>query len=550
MGIRFHKAFGSESDEYYNICVVKGEEKVNFTVKTYILFDRIKNESEEEKWDKVLSIVYEYFETLTDQQLDIIFNFYKRSRKHLLEINIDNYKEIADTIEADITNIVDNKFNIIKSCMNFIYNNQNLRYPNLDNIGKEAHHKQENTFYLEDYKQLTGISLFCKLFFPIFGNYIESTKDYISKAYKEDKAAHIILPLFNRKETYGITNKLFEYTKSTIDGKLSKARQIKISNKPIFIHNFNFSHAGITIDDIISIVYSTLFVKKLVLFEPYRIIELGRGPDGKPVYGPSDMMKTLSTAIDSTFRNVENETKKDANILIRFGPEDYLTGSNSLDAETPLDKESIIFETKIDILPMINLGVEMFIKKTLEALNIDKDIYNETRHFYFKNRIYKISSITKLIISLYAKDYIGGYDSLKYIKAETYTDLTSLVQLMCYYENVPNQLIHFLTASVNLSDSIPLPNEKYNIISHSSTSNSFYQQLENYYSYVQFEGVTINSVITKMTKEIINKKYTYNTADSVYELLGETNKNDQMFEYDENVVIDLQKFIINKIGIF
>ena len=550
MGIRFHKAFGSEGDEYYNICVVKGKERVNFTVKTYTLFDRVKTTEDEKKWDKVLSIVYEYFESLSEQQLDIIFNFYRRSRKHLISINKDNYSQIADAIEDDIMYIVDNKFNIVKSCMDFIHNNQNIRYPNLDNIGKEAHHKQENTFYLEDYKLLTGISLFCKLFFPIFGNYIESTKDYITKAYKEDKAANIILPLFNRRETYNITNKLFQYTKSTIEGRLIKGRQKKISGKFVYIHDFNFGHAGITIDDIISIVYSTLFVKKLVLFEPYCILELGRDLDGKLIYGPSDMMKALNTSIEATFRNVEKATKDDANILIRFGPEDYLTGNNSLDAETPLDKESIIFETKMDTLSLINLGVHNFIEKTLVSNNIDREIYNETIKYYFKNRIHKISSITKLIISLYAKEHIEGYDSLKYIKSETYIPLVSLIQLICCYQNIPNQLVHFLTTTMSSSDIIPTPNEMYNLISHTSVNNPYYQQIENYYAEVQFEGVTVNSVMSKLTKEIINKKYIYNTADSVYDLLGEINTNDQPYVYNENIIIDLQKLILNRIGIF
>ena len=549
MGIRFHHAFGSEGDEYYNICAVRKDKRVNFTVKTYILFDRIKTKEDEKKWDKILSIVYEYFDSLTEKQLDIIFNFYKRSRSHLLKIDKNNYKEIADAIEEDISDIVDNKFNIVKSCIDFIQNNQNLKYPNLDNIGKEAHHKKENTFYLEDYKLLTGISLFCKLFFPIFGNYIESTKEYISTAYKEDKAAQIILPLFNRKETYNIINKLFQYTKSTIEGSLSKGRKKKIANNEVYIHDFNFGHSGITTDDLISIVYSILFVKKLVLFEPYRTIELFTNSD-TPISGPSDIMKTLNTSIGVTFRNVEIISKKEANILIRFGSEDYpMSGGNSIDIETPLDKESIIYETKMDTLSIINLGVDIFIKKSLIKYNIDKDLYINTRNFYIKNKIHKISFITKLIISLYAKEYLEGYDSLKYIKLEKYTGLISLIQLICFYENVPNQIIHFLTASLSSSDIIPVPDETYNFISYSSTNNPYYQQIENYYKEVQFKDVNINSVMNKITKEIINKQYIYNTADTIYDLLEEINTNDQPYEYNENIISEIQIFILNKLGI-
>ena len=544
--LRFHMTKGSFNDEFFNICAVKDGEEVNFTVKTYTLFYRVKVPEDEKKWDKVLSIVYEYFDSLSNEELDIIFNFYKRSRNNLIRINEDNYKEVANTISEDICYIVDNKFNLVKSCIDFVHNNQNLKYPNLDNIGKEAHHKQENTFYLEDYKLLTGISLFCKIFFPIFGNYIEFTKDYISKIYKENEAAQIILPLFNRRETYAIINKLFQYTKSTIEGRLSKGRTKIISKKTVFIHDFNFGHSGITYDDIISIVYSTLFVRKLVLFEPYRTIELSRDMNG-PIYGPSDMMKALNTLILSTFRIIESTTKEEANMLIRFGPEDFSPSGNTLDAETPLDKESIIFETKMDTLSMINLGVDRFIKKSLISYNIDEDMFNETKNHYFKNRIYKISPITKLIISLYAKEYIEGYDSLRFIKSERYTGLVSLVQLICCYENIPNHLIHFLTASMVVSDSMPIPNEKYNFISYSSTNNPFYQQIENYYSDVQFEDVTITSVFGKFTKEIINKKYIYNTADTVYDLLGEVNTNDQDYQYTEEIIIDLQKFLVSKL---
>ena len=204
--LRFVKSYGSENDSEYNLSVVRNGESVNFAVKTYNLFNKNYKVGEnwEQEWDKILSIVYEYFQSLTDKELDIIFNFYKRSRKNINAIDENNYEEIADMIYDDINNIVNNEFNIVKSCVDFIYNNQNLNYPNLDNIGKEAHHKKENTFYLEDYKLLTGISLFCKMFIPIFGNYIEFTKNYISKVFKEDKAAQIILPLFNREETYNI----------------------------------------------------------------------------------------------------------------------------------------------------------------------------------------------------------------------------------------------------------------------------------------------------------------------------------------------------------
>lgn len=214
-----------------------------------------------------LLIINHFFTTLgPDDQADI-FDFYGKT-KELISSVVDSNHEVVEK------EIAEHLLELVEDCklMDAARDFSRLRvfeYPDLPLVGQMEHHSEEKSFYLEEYIDITAMSMLCRMMLPVWGEYDNHLRlrgvDMSDRRVRSFGLIDSVFETFGPKASY---DKLYNTCVSIVDNTrrsqdkrerkdwLSTAQLLKVSD----FDDDSFEYARM----------ATFFVKSLGMYDPMR----------------------------------------------------------------------------------------------------------------------------------------------------------------------------------------------------------------------------------------------------------------------------------------
>ena len=369
---------------------------------------------------------------------------------------------------------------------------QNIKLPDMTGVGERGQDSKEMTFYADELYGLAAISLLGKLLCPVFAQFIEHAKRYISSDLKELHCVVLLKSVLNNRCAV-LNQKLLHYI-------------TKIAGAPKETE-YSKTYNGFTATMLVQRAYAQVMIKRLVTLniseEESNIIKYvyvcvrsvasnGVGGSGKPTIKPLAMPDDaggLGGDGDGNTSNLEAESNvssktADCPIIIAEAVRQC--------------RESFILDAELDINDLISL------------------------EDYYKAYHIVLTPINSYLCGLLFGNYILGAKSVELLDYDSLVTLVSLMQLWMI-KNGYNDLVLLVSA-------LPTDNNKSRPVGEDATLVSNYKNSYEYSNCCDrfnliFDKLSWDNGLVEIVKEITGKVYLYNAAPKVWEMLGQENRN-------------------------
>lgn len=362
--------------------------------------------------------VNEFFKTLSVEEQKVLFFYYEEMIKQIWSINKDNIVSVIDLMESYTTSVL-GKLDIIGKLDTFVNNNQNIPFPDLSKIGLRDRDSKEMTFYLEEYKQLTGFCILCKLMGPIWGELIAhlqtGDKNITNNENREPYCLRLIISLIENSIYNTVYQKLTNYMITIIKRYVNFN---DVDSNIIFV----MANSGMSEDRYYEVVIATVIVKKLV---PYNIwdgpIDALTGIKSVP-----DIMRHIASSTRDNGENKYRSLNSSSSIMTRFQPSDQDDDKD----KSYFDIGALISRNTADTPTIMTVGFASDVKRFLKTNNIDPAVFESMADFYYRKRV-GISPFNKAIMASILVRYLNNPSVvLKHLSFADYTKLIILTQMI------------------------------------------------------------------------------------------------------------------------
>jgi hypothetical protein len=485
------------------------KESVGFNVSTYksLKLNRI-DDSINNCWDDQFGYANSFIETLTTAEKIDLANFYI-SASDVLVTSKDYGKMTA--VLGELFQDISHKLQLPHKLNAYVVS-ANIYVPDLSNVGTRAHDTDEMTFRHPEYVQLIAICILCKLFCPIWGEFIYTTAKNIDNASKELYCMSTIDPILCGPVYGPLRAKFRNFISRIMDSDSGKRRASLQDSK------FVAAVGGYSQDRLDDGMYAIILVRK---FSNVKLNDC-------------DLMRYahVSVVSNNTARNV---ALRQHNVFIRADP------PREGDSQAPsiMEHECITSATTADTPYIARYGVQQIIKRDIETHKISQHVFSAAAEHY---RLYPIvpSIYSNIVISTLYGSSLGGGASIDSLDAECYTGLVILAQITLL-NNYPSHLIHLLSASTRLDRNSESDVSIENISIMSNFRNSgMYKRIEAAYPY-SIDQKSIQVVLQELCDWTCAKVHQYNTPAVISDLLDEEQIHPGHVQvvYPRSVMIDM-----------
>lgn len=388
---------------------VDGHPDIPFSIKTYV---KISKDGEHEVGDRILLPINLFFKTLSDKEHRIIYAMYKYTKTHIDQMTKDNRREYQDRIQLKVYETIrklDIPTKLIRFCKTDLF-----VYPDLSEVGKLPHHSKEKTFLIDDYVEITAISLLSKMMVPIWGEFVKILGDLgIGNNQRERIAFDLIEPSLEESSFARIYTKLSNSLESIID----EIRK-NIDKKPMGSTTTSFivTHNGIDDEMFDSIVMATIVMKRMAPYECFTLLKDGNVPNAM-VYIYDSIMKTADTRIKA-MRNTMNTM-----------PRRELPSYDTEDNSSILDHASKTSNRPIDDHIYVTTAVGQWeLPKLLEDTNTPMDVYSSAVDYYSTNS-FDVSPMTQALVASFIGARFGGSKCINYLPLGIHQKIVTIMQI-------------------------------------------------------------------------------------------------------------------------
>lgn len=388
---------------------VPGCEDIFFSMRTY---EKISRDDSNNMGDQILLPINLFFKLLSFNDQKDLYDMYKFARSEIDRTTMENKREIQDTLQEKILITVHN-LNLPQKMIDFCKDSRFI-YPDLSQVGTEAHHSKEKTFLTEDYIEITAISILSKLMVPIWGEFIKQLGIIeITNNQREALAFDLVVPVLEEGPFERIYNKLsFFLAASVSDIRKSTDKKTMGGTTTSFI----LTHNGIDDQMFDAIVMATIVVKRMATYECFTPRKEGNVPNVM-VYIDDGIKKTADTRIKA-MRNTMNTM-----------PRRQLSQHNEEDNSSILDHASKTSKKPIDVPVFVTTAVQNWeIPRLLEDTSTPLDVYNTAGEFYRDNP-FDISPLCQALVASFIGTRFGGSKCLGYLPPNLYQRLVVILQI-------------------------------------------------------------------------------------------------------------------------
>jgi len=266
------------------------------------------NTPDSSSWSSIFNFANSFLASLNDTQAEALYEFYKSCHR-VINTNMDNLESPRDIINEIIMEV--NKLlsstNIDALAFNYVQTDKKIIYPDLSAIGTRAQDLPEFTFKKMEYSYLIAMCLICKIMCPVWGEYVHIfAKEHkvIENLGKEIHCLFMINPIIENDVFANVSDKLTDYSNRLINNfKAKSTSKTSITTTDI---SFLLVNHGFSVDRLNDQVFSTLFCKKFVFFNPWA--------------ADRDIMKYVSSCINDTVQSVVALIKQQPGMLVRTPP--------------------------------------------------------------------------------------------------------------------------------------------------------------------------------------------------------------------------------------
>lgn len=484
------------------------EEQLTFHVNTYAKLDYKYGDND---WIDIFKPINIFLGTLTEDEQVILGEMFVKVH-HVLTHEFTRVDQISHITQklSEIAYAAIKATDLSKKIYTFV-KNSDIPIPDLGYVGKKPHHSKDMSFGYDDYIGLTSIVLLCKLFCPVFGEIIYLTKKTLDNSLKETHCI-AVLKLILGNDFFDLSQKFQNYISNTI----MVRKQISATS------TFN----GYTYSKFSLIIYAAMLVKKFVNVNIYR-----QG---------GNLVVYAITCVRSTMSSLESNMKKKNSVRERKDP------GESGDEEgnySRLETESFPSRSPVDVPVLVQVGVEHFIRTSMDEYNIDLRQFEEAVRYYEKYPS-PITDINKYIICTFFGHHIGGAFGINMLDADTFMKLIAFTQLymLNYMHDVADyDLIHAI--SIIPTDKIKVKSTLVDDKIQMSKGASFaYRNCKQMFPY-SIGNTSWDAKTKDITDFITTQIHMFNTANVIWDRMGQPNENNKTFVYGEGILQAIFKFI-------
>lgn len=344
------------------------------------------------------------------------YNYFRDAKNYISEITPDNYKyKIEELVQLTTGLFKETKLDY--KILQFVLATD-IPYPPLEGIGTRAHDTKEMTFHLNEYKELTAVSLMCKLLCPIWGELFRVITDDMTDTINQELFCfNMILPALKEGCFKTVYDKLKNYIVKNVQTVLTK--QLKHSSPSQSPVLFTMSKNGFGEERIIDLVTAVILVRKLVIYDVYR----ARGNTGKP----PDVMKYISVSINATTSSKISHMRMGTKEMIRIDPRDSRSDQDNV---TYNDNLSRVSQNCADAPYATSISVDIELEKILKIAEIDLKLFNAILKFYQRNPVESVNPFAECMVSNLLSDRLGGSRVTDWLGADQYNKIIACVQLL------------------------------------------------------------------------------------------------------------------------
>ena len=500
------------------------------------------------KYAVILAPANDLLSRLTTEEQKDIYKCYYESKAHLKNMNNTNRLDILNNIGSIWRNVVQ-KLHLDQKAVDYV-RTSTLPIPESSRKATDkAHHKQEITFYYEDYVHAIAISIIIKLLIPLLGDTIARCYQNVINTVKETYAAIILHEVFEGSPVLQSTyEKLRQYVFHTVEkaekDKFNSSRRNNMTNAYMQDQTeFSYTLHGYSLERMCFYLFSQVVVKKLATINYY----ISNGNE------KSDLMKYLHTSIknshDSLVMSLSQKTSTSENTLAVRSDSDLDMGDGKESDDTHLEQSSRISNQPADRSMFINYTATLAVEKHLVRNDMPLQDHRDACVFYERN-LQHASPLANALVASYVGYCVGGPKGIRYLTLKNYIPLLAATQLMLALRDFTD-IVHLITATSH-PKTTPFTSIESSLQQNYRVSNEYNQCLTLFpYALGKNKDKSRKIGIEKQIENIINwiteNEHLHKTAPSIQKHLTQhpAPEHNTLIQYQERVAANICGLILD-----
>lgn len=469
------------------------EELKKFSVKTYAAF------VERRTTDAAYIPVNQFLKTLPISSQEKIADLFLAINA-LIKANTTPHRQTtkSDDVDELVTNVaelivdVDTDTELCKQLDLFV-SSGHVSVADMSNAGSRVIDRRDMTFTQPEAESLTSVAMLCKLFSPIFGEFMKQYAVYVDKRYRESYAIAMLTPLLKKNYTK-LMQKTEHYARSLTINKCRSdpTTRLRMSTPESAARN----------------CLSVILVKK------YPPLDLNR-PDGNIIKFTASQLSSL------------NQNRSDAcDVIMIEDPND--TAATDETNSSRIESELNHTPRPIDNLPISLVGASWVIEETIRTENL-KDYGIEDTLGWYKAHPMVITPIGQYLVSSYFGPAMHGGVAIYYLDAPTTIKLIAVLQTL-FAKSKMYYLANGLTIVPSSEDRIVQADD---FVFMTAWKSSKEYSLCKKAIPAGFGTTSWDETLKHIEVLITTKTMIYHTAPTVWDILGTQPMNNKVFGVHE-----------------
>ena len=463
-------------------------------------------------WDKVFLPINRFFMEMTKEDKTVLANGILIMKKKILDFFMteqpltDLNRMLRDA--ASVLDAIDQEIDLCGKIRKYV--DENIVVGLKANAGKRAQDTEEMTFYPENVYDLTTVTLLCKIMTPLYGTLIEFLTKRVDPIYRDVHCAVLVSTVLDRRYR-ALIEKLQHYIRRTIDRAIKEDTSILI--------------AGYSLETLAYHMYTSLLVRKFVN------VDLCKN-DGK-----NNLITFILVSVWQNITSVRTEAKKHPTydrVPIMSKHED--DGNTS-----QLEIDSITSRKTMDTGALVQFAVHHAIKDTIRQYSLDEENVAAVLRFYAKNPIVP-NIINRNMNAMFYGKAIGGAQGLAMLHIQEYTELTAILQMVIFsLDTNHEELGHMMTAGESVNAVDVANGGSLARLKTGSENNPAYRTVRKMFDENAFgiRGRDWDEHVSEINNYLSMHRFTYNTANFLWNWMDKDNRNREEFSPTEMTVIGM-----------
>lgn len=511
---------------------VTPNEDLTFMVKTY---SKLSRASGEDSWDAFFHLTNKFLGAIDKETQEHVYAFYEAAHRELVKIDETNYMDVTNKVSNHLAALL-RKVNLPQLLLDFVAS-EDLMFPDLTDIGKRAHDREELTFRLPEYHILTAISLLCKLICPVWGDFIFRTPDMIDTIDKEARCLAIATVALEHPVFAPVVHKLEEFMDNMI-GRFFNQQQKGHGGDSSYDLGFTLAYSGYSRDRFTQNVAGMLYVKKFAIYDPTPEVD----PDG--TIQARNIMTYVASGIKAVANAIAGALQNKSVTMVRRDPNESTV--NEGDSTTHLENESHVSHVTADTPRLIQYGIIRIIEDMRTKNAYPTDLFESALAYYRKNQP-QMNVYGRAILSVFIGRQLGGAGTLSHLTLETAIQLITLTQFHMARADLPIQLLHLMSAQSSPDPKKSMTAAVDQRIRMSYDSSTEYRNLLAIYPLSLGPYRSIRQQISDIITFVTEYDHTFNTAPALMEFIGDARvPNGDPLVYDDRIIRNICAFIADR----